>query len=397
MTGLAPAPSVAPSRPYDVEALRQREFAWMTRSPGVYCNAASVGPQPDRCAAVAAEWGLVRSEPHRIGVPQLRAAADGARGNFARLIGAAPTSIALMTNTTYGLNFAARAMPMAPGGAVLTFDGEFPSCVYPFMAAARDRGLRFELIPRAGRLPDEDALVDAIETRNDVSAVVVSWVQFAVGYVADLARIGRACRAKGIPFIVDAIQGVGALPLDVASLPIDILSCGAQKWLCSPWGTGFVYVRPDLIGQLEPHDVGWACMNSSDDYTRLVDYEYDFYPDARRFEVVTLPYHDFAVARASTDVMLEVGVPAIAAHVGALADRLVGWAASREDVTLVTPADRGRRAGIIAFAPADLEGVHRRLLGAEVAHVVREGCVRLSPHYYNTIDEIERVVAVLEG
>jgi selenocysteine lyase/cysteine desulfurase len=95
--------------------------------------------------------------------------------------------------------------------------------------------------------------------------------------------------------------------------------------------------------------------------------------------------------------MLEVGVPAIAAHVGALADRLVGWAASREDVTLVTPADRGRRAGIIAFAPADLEGVHRRLLGAEVAHVVREGCVRLSPHYYNTIDEIERVVAVLEG
>jgi cysteine desulfurase / selenocysteine lyase len=397
MTGLAPSPSAAPSRPYEVDALRQREFAWMTRSPGAYFNAASVGPQPDRCAAVAAEWALARSEPHRIGVPQLRAAADGARGNLARLIGAAPTSIALMTNTTYGLNFAARSMPMAPGGAVLTFDGEFPSCVYPFMAAARDRGLRFELIPRAGRLPDEDALVDAIETRNDVSAVVVSWVQFAVGYVADLARIGRACRAKGVPFIVDAIQGVGALPLDVASLPIDILSCGAQKWLCSPWGTGFVYVRPDLIGQLEPHDVGWACMNSSDDYTRLVDYEYDFYPDARRFEVVTLPYHDFAVARASTDVMLEVGVPAIAAHVGALADRLVAWATSRDDVTLVTPADRGRRAGIIAFAPSDLEGVHRRLLGAEVAHVVREGCVRLSPHFYNTMDEIERVVAVLEG
>jgi cysteine desulfurase / selenocysteine lyase len=398
MTSVTTTPtSVAAVRPYDVDDLRMREYAWMTRQAGVYFNAASVGPQPSRCAAVASEWAMVRAEPHRIGVPQLRGAADGARRNFAELIGAQPREIALMTNTTYGLNFAARSLPMKPGGAIVTFDGEFPSCVYPFMAAARDRGLRFELIPRAGRLPDEDALVHAIETRDDISAVVVSWVQFAVGFVADLSRIGTACRAKGIPFIVDAIQGVGALSIDVSRLPIDVLSCGAQKWLCSPWGTGFVYVRPDWITALEPHDVGWACMTSSDDYTRLVDYEYDFYKDARRFEVVTLPYHDIAVAQAATDVMLEVGVPAMAAHVGALADQLVAWAQSRDDVELVTPADRARRAGVVSFAPTLLDSMHRRLLAAEVAHVVREGCVRLSPHFYNSMEEVERVVRVLEG
>ncbi|MCU0648911.1 MAG: aminotransferase class V-fold PLP-dependent enzyme [Gemmatimonadaceae bacterium] len=396
MTGLAPAPA-APSAAFDVDQLRAREFAWMTRATGVYVNAASVGPQPDRCRAVADEWALVRSEPHRIGVPQLRGAADGARGNFARLIGADADEIALMTNTTYGLNFAARSLPMRAGGAVLTFDGEFPSCVYPFMAAARDRGLRFELIPKAGRLPDEDALVHAIETRDDVSAVVVSWVQFATGFVADLARIGAACRARAIPFIVDAIQGVGVRTLDVHALPIDVLSCGAQKWLCSPWGTGFVYVRRALVEQLEPHDVGWACMRSSDDYTRLVDYEYDFYPDARRFEVVTLPYQDIAVAKAATDVLLEAGVGAMAAHVAGLVDRLIAWAASRSDVTLVSPADAARRAGIVAFAPRDLDGMHRALSAAGVAHVVREGCVRLSPHGYNTLEEMERIVAVLGG
>ncbi|MCU0634401.1 MAG: aminotransferase class V-fold PLP-dependent enzyme [Gemmatimonadaceae bacterium] len=396
MTGLAAAPTV-PSTRMDVDTLRAREFAWMPHATGAYLNAASVGPQPDRCRVVAEEWAAARAQPHRIGVPQLRAAADGVRANFARLIGADADEIALMTNTTYGLNFAARALPMRAGGAVLAFDGEFPSCVYPFMAAARDRGLRFELVPKAGRLPDEDALVHAVLTRDDVSAVVVSWVQFATGFVADLARIGAACRARGVPFIVDAIQGVGVLPLDVHALPIDVLACGAQKWLCAPWGTGFAYVRRALVDQLEPHDVGWACMRSSDDYTRLVDYEYAFYPDARRFEVVTLPYHDMAVARAATDVLLEVGVPAISAHVATLTERLSTWADARDDVTLVSPAAPARRAGIVAFAPRDLDAVHRRLGAAGVAHVVREGCVRLSPHLYNTIDEVERVVGILEG
>jgi selenocysteine lyase/cysteine desulfurase len=378
-------------------ALRAAEYGWMDRATGPYLNAASVGPQPARARAVIAEWAEGRAAPQRIGVPMLRAAADDARQAFATLIGAPATSVALMPNTTYGLNFAARALPMQAGGTILTFDGEFPSCVYPFMAAARARGLRFELVPRSGPLPDEDALVHAITTRDDVAAVVVSWVQFATGFVADLRRIGTACRARGVPFVVDAIQGVGALPLDVAALPVDVLACGAQKWLCSPWGTGFLYVRADWVATLEPVDTGWACMTSSDDYTRLVDYDFDLWPDARRFEVVTLAYHDFAVAAACTAPFLEAGMPAIAAQVRALADRLVAWAQSRDDVTLVTPAEPARRAGIVALTPRDLEGAHRRLAAAGVIHVVREGAVRIAPHWYNTLEEVERVVQLLEG
>ena len=375
-------------------ALRDTDYAWMANDPAIYLNAASTGPMPARAVAVADRWTRMRAQPHHLPFPWMLDAAATARRQFAQLTGADAEEIALMTNTTYGLNLAARALPLRPG-VILTFDGEFPSCVYPFQAL-RSRGITLELMPRRNGLPDEDALVAAI-ARPDVVAVVVSWVQFASGFVADLARIGNACRANGVFFIVDGIQGCGIRPIDLHALPVDVFASGAQKWQLGPWGTGFVYVRRELIQQIEPVDVGWACMRASTDYTRLTDYEFDFFPDARRFEVVTLPYHDFAVANASTALLLDLGVDAIARHIEQLVGEVVAWAQSRPDVTLVTPADPSRRAGVVSFAPTDLAAMAGRLKAAQVVHTVREGAIRLSPHCYNTMDEVRRVLAVLDG
>jgi selenocysteine lyase/cysteine desulfurase len=378
----------------DTTALRHREFAWMANDPGVYLNAASVGPMPQRAVAVANEWSALRAQPHQLPFQLMLDAASTARQNFAALVGADADEIALMPNTTYGLNLAARALPLRPG-VILSFDGEFPSCVYPFQALG-SRGIELELVPRVNGLPDEDTLVQAIEQRTDVVAVVVSWVQFATGFVADLERIGHACRAKGIFFIVDGIQGCGVRPINLHALPVDIFASGAQKWQLGPWGTGFVYVRRELVTALEPHDVGWACMKSTTDYTRLTDYEFDFFEDARRFEVVTLAYHDFAVANVGTSLLLELGVANVAAHLDALGTRMVAWAQSRRDVRLVTPAQSSRRAGVVAFAPDALDEMAARLKKAHVTFTVREGAIRLSPHCYNTMDEMDRVLALLD-
>jgi selenocysteine lyase/cysteine desulfurase len=137
-------------------------------------------------------------------------------------------------------------------------------------------------------------------------------------------------------------------------------------------------------------------MKSTTDYTRLTEYEFDFFDDARRFEVVTLAYHDFAVANASTALLLELGVANVAAHIEQLTARIVDWAQSRSDVRLVTPADLRRRAGIVSFAPIELDAMAARLTAAHVSHTVREGAIRLSPHVYNTIEEIDAVIGVLE-
>ncbi|MEP6778772.1 MAG: aminotransferase class V-fold PLP-dependent enzyme [Gemmatimonadaceae bacterium] len=378
----------------DVAALREREYAWMNEGKTIYLNAASTGPMPACAVAVADKWTRLRAQPQHIPLTLMQDEVAKSRRQYGQLIGADESEIALMPNTTYGLNLAARSLPLRPG-TILTFDGEFPSCVYPFMALS-SHGITLEIVPKKDGLPDEDTLVQKIG-RGDVVAVVVSWVQFANGFVADLERIGNACRAAGAFFIVDGIQGCGILPMNIHDLPIDIFASGAQKWQLSPWGTGFVYVRKDLIESIEPHDVGWACMTASSDYNRLTDYEFDFYKDARRFEVVTVSYHDFAVSNASTQMLLGLGQVAIQVHISSLIDRVIDWTNSRNDVHVVTPTNAAQRAGVFSFKPHDLDAAAARLRKGGVTFVTRESAIRLAPHCYNTMAEMDRVVALLDG
>jgi selenocysteine lyase/cysteine desulfurase len=389
------SPVVPVAGGYDVDALRAAEFPWAARGEAVYLNNASTGPLPARAVAAVQEWTQRRAEPYRLRDPELFATLAQARTLAAQLIGADASEIALLTNTSYGVNLAARALPLAAGDVVLSFDREFPANVYPWMALA-ERGVRLEQVPCVDGLPDEDALVRALD-RPDVRAVTVSWVGFASGYRVDLARLGRLCRERGVWFFVDAIQGLGPCTLDVGEVPIDLLACGAQKWLLSPWGSGFLYVRRELVQRLAPSSVGWLAVKGSDDFSRLVDYDFTLRDDARRFEVATIPYQDVAGFAASLSLLHELGPANVAAHVRALTDRIVDWALARDDVRLVTPADPARRAGIVSVAPRDPAGAAARLREAGVTHSLREGAVRLSPHGYNTAGEIARALDALGG
>ncbi len=380
---------------YDVEALRAVEFPWAARGEAVYLNNASTGPLPARSVTAIGEWVQRRAEPFRLRDPELVSTLARARALCATLIGAEAQEIALMTNTSYGINVAARVLPLQAGDVVLTFAGEFPANVYPWMALS-ERGVRLEMVPLRDGLPDEEALLRALE-RPEVRALTVSWVQFASGYRVDLARLGQRCRELGVWFVVDAIQGIGPCTLDVRTLPVDLLACGAQKWLLSPWGSGFLYVRRELIARLVPNAVGWLAFSASDDFSRLTDYDATLRDDARRFEVATIPYQDVAGLVASLELLLELGPAQVAAHVRALGDRIVAWAHARDDVRLVTPADPERRAGIVSVAPRDLAGAAARLREAGIVHSVREGAVRLSPHGYNTPGEVARALDALGG
>ena len=385
--------TVVPS--YDIDALREREFPWAMRGESIYLDHASTGPLPRRTTRAVTEFSALRAEPFRLSETYQFETLARARALCARLVGASVQEIALMVNTSYGINLAARALELQPGDVVLTFDREFPANIYPWMALERD-GVRLERVPCIASLPDEDALLERLD-RPGVRVVTLSWVQFATGYRADLARIGRACRDREITFVIDAIQGLGAAPLDVAAGCVDILACGGQKWLLSPWGTGFAYVREELMRRLEPHAVGWMAVQSSDDFSTLVDYDLTYREDARRFEVITLPFQEFAGLAASLELLLELGIDAVARHVERLADLVVRWASDRADVRLVTPAAAPRRAGIVAVMPRDAARASARLARAGVAHSLREGAIRLSPHCYNTTVEIERALDVLDG
>ena len=380
---------------YDVVALREAEFPWAARGDANYLNNGSTGPLPRRAVEALADFNERRAAPYLITEEIQFGTLRRSRELFARLINARADDIALMVNTSYGINLAARALPLSAGDVVLTNDREFPANMYPWMALEK-RGIVVERIPCVDGLPDEPALLRAID-RPGVRVVTTSWVAFASGYRVDLARLGSACRERGIWFVVDAIQGLGALTLDVASTPIDILACGAQKWLTGPWGTGFVYVRPELVPQLEPQAVGWMATRASENFASLVDYDLTYLPDARRFEVITLPFQEFSGLNASLELHFELGPSAMARHVADLAGRIVDWALQRPDVTLITPREAERRAGIVTLRPRDTEVAAARLTEAGVVFSVREGGIRLSPHFYNTREEVDAALAVLES
>ena len=391
-----PAPSSGFRSDARLDEVAAREFPRVRRDEIAYLNSASTGPLPECAVRALAEFNGMRAEPWRVTQEMQFTQLDRGRAQIARLVGASPSEIALTVNTSYGLNLAARALPLRAGDVVITSDREFPSNVYPWMALERARGVRFERVPCAGRLADEEAIVAALD-RPRVKTLVISWVSFETGARLDLARLGRECRARDIYLVVDAIQGVGATPLDLASLDVDILACGAQKWLLSPWGTGFVYVRRGLIPELEPVDVSWMAVRDSDDFTRMLEYDFTWRDDARRYEVVTLPYQDFAGMNASLALFFEVGVDAALARTAAHVGRIMAWARTRDDVRLLTPDSPARSAGIAAVIPADPPSASRRLTAAGVEHSLREGAIRLSPHWFTPASHVDRALEALEA
>ena len=388
-----PCPDV--TDPDALAVLRRTEFPWSARGDRVYLNHASTGPLPARAVRALADWSAMRAEPWRISDEMELAVMHRARELASQLIGASAEEIALTTNTSHGINIAARCLPLRAGDVVLSSDREFPANVYPWMALARE-GIAFEQVPcTAAGLPDENRILEALD-RPRVRALTLSWVSFATGYSVDLERIGRACHDRDIYFVVDAIQGVGAKPLDVRACGIDILACGGQKWLLSPWGTGFAFIRRELVGELEPREVGWLAVRDSYDFTRLVEYDLSWHGDARRFEVGTLPYQDLVAFCTSDDVLLERGVACIATHIGGLVDTMMARLRDA-GVTIVTPADPRHRAAIVTVRVKNAERVHHELGRAGIVCSLREGAIRLSPHLYNSSEEVDRAVSVLVG
>lgn len=381
----------------DFVALQQREYPWMTGSDVIYLDHASTGAYPKCCADAVQAYVSLRHMPHTLRAEHFFAVLQRSRELVAQLIGATPGEIALTTNTSHGLNLAAFSLPLSAGDEILTVDREFPANVFPWIKRAERTGATVVRLPCVDDVPDEAALMHAIETRPNVKIVTLSWVSFCSGARLDIDAIGRACRARGICFVVDAIQGIGALPLDVSKTPVDILACGAQKWLQSPWGSAFTYVRKELITQLEPANVGWMSTRGSDDLFNMLTYDPVWFDDARRFEIITLPFPDFAGMNASLALFQELGPAQIAEHIASLGDRLVAFCDAHPEIRMVTPRARSRRAGVFAVQPPALDTTSTRLKAHHVNHSVRERCIRLAPHWYTTREQWERVLGLLLG
>ncbi len=344
---------------------------------------------------------LESSTHHHIFMDEMRAAA---RPACAALIGARDDEIALLESTTHGLSLAADAIPLQPGDRVLLSDLEFLQVAVPWTQKRKD-GIEIDVVPnRHGEVRAED-FAARITPRTRV--ITVSTVQWTNGYRLDLAAFSRLCRERGIWLVVDAIQQLGALPLNVQQTPVDILACGGHKWLNSPFGCGFLYInrnsetrlRPPTAGYLDIEDPadGWGEYFQTPTITPVQDYQY--VQTARRFETGGTANYPGAVGlAASLKLIQELGPERIEAHIRGLTDSLLKGL-DVLGIEVVTPRASQNRSGIITFSVGTAEQnvvlmtrLQERKILVSVRYTSGVGGIRVSCHFYNSQEDVERLL-----
>ncbi|HEX3655823.1 MAG TPA: aminotransferase class V-fold PLP-dependent enzyme [Pirellulales bacterium] len=357
-----------------------------------YFDHAAVAPMPQAAHDAQAEWLADVVENGDVHWPRWSQLLEQVRQRAAQLIGAQPAEIALVRNTTEGINLVAEGFPWQPGDNVVTLADEFPSNLYPWMQLQR-LGVETRRVAVTGAMPDLSAVAAACDSRTRL--VSISWVGYASGWRHDLAELCELAHGRGALLFVDAIQGLGVFPIDVQATPIDFLAADGHKWLLGPEGAGVFYLRREHLGLLRPVGVGWNSVRQGADFGRI---ELEFKDSAARYEGGTYNVGGLVALGASLDLLVGLGAEALAASVLEITD-LACERLQSLGATIFSCREGEHRSGIVSFelpgrSPVELR---KRCLAAGIALSCRGGRLRISPHAYSNADDIDRLIEVLEG
>ena len=371
--------------------------------PWAYLNHCGISPASRAVQQAAAEVAQSYAEVGSNAVPRWLAQRARLKDKLAHLIGARAADLALVPSTTRGIIDLALCMPWRAGDRILCFEGEFPTNVTPWQAAARTFGLQVDLLPLDGFGDGSGQGLQRVEDalKQGARLVAVSAAQFQTGLRMPILALADLAHRYGAEIFVDAIQAVGVVPLQDLAPRIDYLSCGSHKWLMGLEGCGFVYVHPDRVTALRPTIAGW--LSHTDALAFLFEgaghlrYDRPIRARADFLEVGATNVLGFAALEAAIDPILTLGVPAIYAHVQRYLDGLeqgceaLGFASLRA-------ADPQARSGILSLRPppdADLPALVRGLSARGVVAAMPDGHLRFGPHWPNALDEVPRVLGAL--
>ena len=320
---------------------------------------------------------------------------ESLRASAGRLMNAGADEIAFVKNTSEGIATVAGGIDWRAGDRIVTTAVEYPANMYPWMDVAKRFGVELVAVPErttvdgSGRVALDELLAAADHPRTRLLAL--SHVEYASGQRHDLAAIGRFCRERGILFAIDGIQSLGVLPVDVRAMNVDYLSADGHKWLLGPEGAGVFYCRRELLAATRPLIVGWMNVVNDQEYG---NYDFTLKADARRFECGTHNVPGLLALKASVELLLAVGAENVAARLKALTDRLIAGLRGK-GYGVVSPRGGEEWSGIVSFTSPrhDHSQVCRTLRKEHRTEIaVREGRLRVSAHFYNTEEQIDRLV-----
>lgn len=396
----------------DLKKLRDTEFPALNEI--TFLDSACVSLAPQRSvhklidlAKYAGRHDEETSTAHHIAMDMKR---SKAYEEAAKLLNADIEEIALVESTTHALNIAATSIPLKEGDRVLTTSLEFLQVNIPWCMMRETHGIKIDVVPgRNGKfeVSDFEELYD-----ENVKLIVISSVEWCNGWRMNLKEIGQFCKDKGIYFVVDAIQEMGVMKLDTKDFHVDFLTAGGHKWLNSPFGTGILYVRKDLIPTLRPAfwgylsleepEGGWGAYFGNPAATPLNDWKF---PDtARKFEIGGTSNYPGAIALGeSLSLVNEIGIEEIEKHVIETRDYCYEKL-QNVGAHLVTHPDEGHKSGIVIFRFYDSLEEERKLLEFIHSHKVYVACrftsniggLRVSCQYFVGKDDIDKLIEVLE-
>ncbi|QBI20507.1 aminotransferase class V-fold PLP-dependent enzyme [Egibacter rhizosphaerae] len=357
-----------------------------------YLDVASRAPMPDR---VAAELGDYIATYQAEGVPkgEWLDRVERVRARTARLLHADPQEVAFTKSTSDGINQLAHALGLGPGDNVVVCpEIEHANNLYPWLHL-RDRGLEVRMVEAVGGELSLDRVAAAVDARTRVLAL--SSVSFVTGARADLDACGTLCRDRDVFLLVDGVQELGALPMDPRAAGVDGLVAATQKMLLGAYGLGLMWCRSERIEQLRPPFLTRMGVDWGEGHEADLGLDYRLADGAARFEVGNPNFAGVFTLDAALSLLEEVGQPAIADHVLALARRLMDGLTDR-GIEVVTPTRPTAHAGIVVFDHPRAEQLHAALEERGVKLALRRGALRASVHLFNAEEDVDTLLAHLD-
>jgi selenocysteine lyase/cysteine desulfurase len=354
-----------------------------------YFDHAAVAPVSKPAQQAMLAWAADMVENGDVHEGQWVRRVEQVRRLAGQLINADPLDIAFVKNTSEGIGIVAEGLAWRDGDNVVTAAEEYPSNLYPWLNLVQ-RGVEVRMVPSRDRKVCIEDIRKAIDARTRL--VSLSFVEFASGYRNNLDDIAALCRERGIYFFVDAIQGLGVMPLDVQKTLVDFLSSDGHKWLVGPEGAGIFYIRRNLVDLLHPIGVGWNSVVRSRDFGKI---DFELKPHAGRWESGSLNVAGITALGASLELLLSIGISAVSERVLALTQHFCDKSLQAGfDVYSVRSA--GERSGIVSvIVDGSLPELVKLCRERGIIVNKRAGRLRVSPHFYNTHEELDRLIDLM--
>lgn len=371
---------------------------WFEFEDATYLNLAGQSPMP-KVSLRAIQAALAdKKHPHHRPDSVFYEIPSRIRANIAQLIGAKPEEVAVTTGASEGVTAVAYALDWKPGDEVITAAREFPLQYTAWKPMEAREGIKLKIVSPRDRFITAEDLIAAMTPRTRV--VSVSMVRFDDGSLLDARKVADACHTQGAYLLLDVSQCCGALPMNAAELGADFMVSAGYKWLLAPYGTGFFWIKHELLSRVRPGPFNWMAVEGSDNFANLNFADPKPADSAKRWDASEWASHfnfNLVAMDASVGFVLNVGPETVAEHNRRLIEMMYERL-PKDRCVVASPLDASSRGPYGCFAARSAEKtveLYKKLRNANVIVSLREGNIRVSPHLYNTERDIDRLISVI--